>query len=111
MGDQHFPVLIVTVIRIVEGDLTRIVKTASGLFKSDTVLSHIGSGLISVPFEGDQFNFILVIDLSESKQYQSASGWREGIGVNIRAHLPQRSILLPWFPRGMTLWQKVLEAA
>lgn len=61
MGDQHFPVLIVTVIRIVEGDLTRIVKTASGLFKSDTVLSHIGSGLISIPLESDQSNLIFAI--------------------------------------------------
>ncbi len=61
MGDQQFPVLIVTVIRIVEDDLTRIVKTASGLFKSDTVLSHIGSGFINVPFEGYQYYLTLPI--------------------------------------------------
>ena len=58
MGNQQFPLFIVTMIRIVEGDLVRIVKTTSGLFKSDAVFSHIGSGFISVPLEGDQFNLI-----------------------------------------------------
>ena len=63
MGDKKFPVFIVTVIRIVEGDLAWIEKTASGFLKSDAMLSHIGSGFISVPFEGDQINLIFAIPI------------------------------------------------
>jgi len=43
MGDQQFPVFIVTVIWIVESDLARIVKTTSGFLKGNTMLLHIGS--------------------------------------------------------------------
>lgn len=61
MGDQHFPVLIVTVIRIVEGNLTRIVKTTSGLLKSNAVFLYIGSGLLRIPFERYQYYLTLPI--------------------------------------------------
>ena len=61
MGDQQFPVFIVTVIWIVESDLARIVKTTSGFLKSDTVFSYIGLRLLRIPFERNQYSLILLI--------------------------------------------------
>jgi hypothetical protein len=60
MGDQQFPVFIVTVIWIVESDLARIVKTTSGLLKGNTMLLHISSSLLRIPFERYQYDLILL---------------------------------------------------
>ena len=60
MGNQQFPLFIVTVIRIVEGDLVRIVKTTSGFLEGDTMLLYIGSRLLRIPFERYQYDLILL---------------------------------------------------
>jgi hypothetical protein len=57
MGDQQFPLLSFTMFWIVESDLARIVKTTSGFLESDAVFSHIGSGLLRIPFERYQYDF------------------------------------------------------
>jgi hypothetical protein len=60
MSDKKFPFFIVTVIRIIENNLARIVKTTSGFLKSNVMFSHIDSKLIRIPLESDQFNLIFL---------------------------------------------------